>query len=216
MFWATSIFQAAMIVVSFFTFQESYGALLLRRRAERLRRSTGNTRYYTAAERLDGNRSAIGIFVKTLTRPLRLLIFHPVIQISAIISGLNYGILYITLSTFSNLWTSQYHESIEISGLHYIACALGEVVGSQVGGPLMDFLYKRQKTENPPPESRLPLMFPGILAACLGLLLYGWAANYRLFWVVVDVGVVIMMFGMQLGGMPSKWSSYFSSFFFNF
>ncbi|RAO66466.1 uncharacterized protein BHQ10_002478 [Talaromyces amestolkiae] len=202
MFWATSIFQTVMIAVSFFSFHESYGALLLRRRADNLRRRTGNTQYYTAAERLDGNRSAIGILWKALTRPLRLLLFHPIIQVSATLSGLNYGIMYITLSTFSDLWTSQYHESIEISGLHYIACASGELVASQIGGPLMDFLYNRQKNENPSPESRLRLMYPGILAAWLGVLLYGWAADYRLFWLVVDIGVVIMMFGMQLGGMP--------------
>lgn len=207
MFWATSIFQTVMIAVSFFSFHESYGALLLRRRADNLRRRTGNTQYYTAAERLDGNRSAIEILWKALTRPLRLLFFHPIIQVSATLSGLNYGIMYITLSTFSDLWTSQYHESIEISGLHYIACASGELVASQIGGPLMDFLYNRQKNDNPSPESRLRLMYPGILAAWLGVLLYGWAADYRLFWLVVDIGVVIMMFGMQLGGMPSRWSA---------
>ena len=80
----------------------------------------------------------------------------------------------------------------------------------------MDFLYKRQKRENPPPESRLPLWFASILAASLGIILYGWAANYRLFWFVVDLGVVIMMFGMQLGGLPSKQSTYISSFLPNF
>lgn len=128
-----------MIVVSLFSFHESYGALLLRRRARNLRQRTGNTQYYTAAERLDGNRPTIGIIGKALTRPLRLLPFHPIIQVSATLSGLNYGIMYITLSTFSNLWTSRYHESIEISGLHCIACALGELVASQIGGPLMDF-----------------------------------------------------------------------------
>ena len=37
MFWATSIFQAAMMFASYFSFHESYGTLILRRRAERLR-----------------------------------------------------------------------------------------------------------------------------------------------------------------------------------
>ena len=114
--------------------------------------------------------------------------------------------MYITLSTFSELWIVQYHQSIEISGLHYIACSLGELAASQVGGLIMDYMYARRQTRNPTAESRIPLMFPGTAAAWLGVLVYGWTAEYRLRWLVVDVGVVTMMFGMQLGGMPSEFS----------
>ncbi|KAI9667635.1 MAG: hypothetical protein M1821_000452 [Bathelium mastoideum] len=203
-FWATSIFQAAMIFVSFFSFPESLGALILRRRAERLRRQTGNNQYYTQGERLDGDRSAAAVLVRALTRPLRLLIFHPIIQASATLSGFSYGILYITLSTFSNLWISRYHQSVETSGLHYIACSLGEIAASQVSGPMMDYFYKRRQAQNPTPESRIPLVFPGIIAAWSGMLVYGWTAEHRLYWLVVDVGVFVMLFGMQLSGMPSK------------
>ena len=213
MFWSTSIFQAGMIFVSFFSFPESYGALILQRRAERLRQQTGNNQYYTEGERLESGKSAAAIVARALTRPLRLLIFHPVIQASALMSGFNYGILYITLSTFSNLWISQYHQSVEISGLHYIACSLGEIAGSQISGPMMDYFYKRRQTQNPSPESRIPLMFPGIIIGWLGMLAYGWTAEYRLFWLVVDVMVFIMLFGMQLGGMCCKYLlEYFVTF----
>ncbi|KAI1080325.1 caffeine resistance protein [Whalleya microplaca] len=202
MFWATSIFQAVMIFVSFFSFHESYGALILRRRAERLRRQTGNRQYYTQSERLDGDRSATAVLAQALTRPLRLLLFHPIIQVSAILEGFDYGILYVVLSTFSELWISQYSQSVEISGLHYIACSLGELVASQAGGSIMDYFYKRRQAHNHAPESRIPLMFPAIILAWAGMLTYGWTAEYRLHWIVVDVGVFIMLFGMQLEGMP--------------
>lgn len=204
MFWATSAFQAAMIFMSFFSFHESYGALILRRRAQRLREQTGDQRYYTVGERTDGQRSATSVISRALTRPLRILAFQPIIQVSAVLSGFNYGIMYITLSTFSQLWTDRYHQSVEISGLHYIACSLGEIIGSQIGGPLMDYMYKRQDTENATPESRIPLVYPGIICAWSGVLMYGWTAQYGLQWVVVDVGVVLMMFGLQLGSLPSK------------
>ncbi|GKT53130.1 efflux pump antibiotic resistance [Colletotrichum tofieldiae] len=200
MFWSTSIFQAAMIFVSFFSFPEPYGALILHRRAARLRRETGEARYYTASERLDAGRSTRAVVARALTRPLRLLLFHPIIQVSALLSGFNYGIMYVTLSTFSDLWKGQYGQSVEISGLHYIACSLGELLGSQVGGPMMDHLYKRR--QQPTPESRAMLMFFGIVPAWIGALAYGWTAEYRLHWLIVDVGVVAMMFGMQLSSMP--------------
>ena len=193
-----------MVVVSFFSFHESYGALILRHRAHRIRQETGNDNYYTEAERLDGNRSASAVLARALTRPLRLLTFHPIIQVSALLSGFNYGIMYILLSTFSDLWIFHYHQSVEISGLHYIAFSLGELAGSQMGAPMMDYLYKRRQAESPAPESRIPLMFLGIIATWSGALVYGWTAEYRVHWFVVDLGIFIMMFGMQLGGLPSK------------
>ncbi|KAI6084022.1 caffeine resistance protein [Hypoxylon rubiginosum] len=203
MFWATSIFQGVMIFVAFFSFDETYGPLILRRRADRIRKETRNSNYYTQAERLDGDRSPGTVLGRALTRPLRLLLFHPIIQVSAILSGFNYGIMYVTISTFSEIWTSLYHQSVEISGLHYIAFSLGELAGSQVGAPLMDYWYKRQQSRNPAPESRIPLMFPSIIASWGGILMYGWAAQYQVQWSVVDIGVFIAMFGMQLGGMST-------------
>ncbi|KAH8799685.1 caffeine resistance protein [Xylogone sp. PMI_703] len=203
MFWSTSIFQAVMVFVSFFCFHESYGALILRRRAQRLRKQTGNTRYYTESERRDSERSTIALFARTLTRPARLLMFHPIIQAFSLLEGFGYGLLYITLSTFSDLWMNRYHQSVEISGLHYIACSLGEVAASQIGGPLMDYFYQRRHEQNPAPETRILLMFPGIVTSWIGMLAYGWMAQYKVHWIAVDIAVFIMLFGMQLGGLPT-------------
>lgn len=205
MFWSTSIFQAVMIVVSFFSFWETHEPLILRERAERIRKETGDLRYYTVDERVHANKSAARILGGALIRPVRLLAFHPIIQIASLISAFNYGILYIVLSTFSDLWTQRYHESIEISGLHYIATALGEIVGSQLCAKLMDSLYHRLKARangEHSPELRTPSIFPGLFLGPLGLFIYGWAAAYRLHWIVVDIGVFITMLGMQMTGMP--------------
>ncbi len=202
-----------MIFVSFTAFQETYAPYILRQKARRLRHTTGDPRYQTALERLHGAQSTHPPFLsvlpaigRALSRPIRLLAFHPIIQITAIISAFNYGILYIVLTSFSALWTNQYGESVEISGLHYLACALGEVAGSQIGGSLMDKLYlymRRRSSEDGEhrPEFRIPLSFPGTLLASLGLFMYGWAAQYHTHWAVVDIGIVITMFGGQVSSM---------------
>ena len=147
----------------------------------------------------------MAVLCNALTRPLRLLFFHPLIQISAVLSGFSYGILYVVLSTFSELWTSHYHQSVEISGIHYLALALGEVAGSQVGGAMMDFLYRRGTSKNSPPEARILLGYPAIVVSWAGMVAYGWMAERRLLWAAVDVAAFIMMFGMQIEGMPCKY-----------
>ncbi|CEL04020.1 Putative Caffeine resistance protein (Fragment) [Aspergillus calidoustus] len=205
MFWATSIFQAVMILVSFTAFQETYEPLILRSRAERIRQETGDNRYYTLDERQHTSTGPWRVLGRALIRPLRLLAFHPIIQTTSIISGFGYGVLYIVLSTFSDLWTKHYNQSVDISGLHYIACALGEIIGSQICASVMDTLYHRmtvRSESNHSPELRLPSIIPGAIIAPVGLFIYGWTAQYRVHWAVVDLGILIALLGMQIKDMP--------------
>jgi hypothetical protein len=205
MFWSTSIFQAVMLVVSFTAFRESYPPLILARQAAKLRAETGDSRYYTAHERAVAGKSVISVLQKALSRPIRLLIFHPVILITGIMSAFNYGILYIVLTSFAELWVKQYNFSVELSGLHYIACTVGEIVGSQIGAFAMDRYYRRKQAQQPDgevaPEKRIPLILPGAFISGLGLFVYGWTVHYRVHWAVVDAAIVVVMFGMQTSGI---------------
>ena len=205
MFWSTSIFQAVMILVSFNVFKETYAPTILSRRAARLREDTGDTRYYTEHDRAMTGKSLMFILSQALSRPLRLLVFHPIIQINAVMSAFEYGVLYIVLASFADLWTKQYNMSVEMSGLHYLAIAFGEIAGSQVGAPILDAYYRRTKAHhlegNPEPEHRLPLSLPGSLIGTLGLFFYGWVAYYRVHWIVVDIAIFIACFGMQARGI---------------
>lgn len=206
MFWSTSVFQGVMSLISCVAYHESYVPLILGRRASKLRRETGDARYHTVYERLDKEHSASKLIYQAMTRPLRLLAFHPIIQIASLISAFWYGTLYIVLSSFSTLWTSYYEEPVSVSGLHYIACALGEIVGAQVAGPLMDALYRymvdRAPDKKHKPEFRIPLCYPGGLLAPLGLFIYGWTSQYRQHWITVDIGVFIFSAAGQFNGMP--------------
>ncbi|KAH7067703.1 major facilitator superfamily domain-containing protein [Paraphoma chrysanthemicola] len=208
MFWSTSIFQAVMIIVSFTVFRETHAPTILAQRAAMLRKDTGDDRYYTEYKRMIASKSVFSILWQALSRPLRLLAFHPIIQINTIISAFDYGILYIVLASFADLWVKQYGTSVEMSGLHYIAIALGEIAGSQLGAPIMDRYYKKKQASithgQLGPEHRIPLSFPGLIIAPLGLFMYGWAAEYHVHWVVVDLGIFVGCFGMQTRGMAMQ------------
>lgn len=207
MFWSTSAFQGVMTLVSIFAFHETYPQLILCRRAEKKRSETGDPRYVTAAERLHVDTSPIRTISRSLTRPLRLLIFHPIIQLISLISALNYGMLYIILATFSDLWVVAYSQPVDISGLHYIVVALGEIVGSQISGYVMDRIYQRLRSragDAGRPEYHIPMMLPGAFLAPAGLLLYGWAAQTHRHWIVVDMGMFVTTFGLQIAGMPTQ------------
>ncbi|KAJ4305017.1 hypothetical protein N0V90_000546 [Kalmusia sp. IMI 367209] len=206
MFWSTSIFQAVMILVSFTVFHETYAPLILKRRAERLRKTTGDARYYTAHERMQEKKSVVQVLAKALSRPVRLMLHHHVIQVASLIKAFYYGILYLLLSSFADLWTQHYHVRVELSGLHYIAVAGGELAGSQLGGYVLDAFHRRLRARHDAdttlePEHRMPVIFPGQLIGFIGLLVYGWTAQYHVHWMVVDIGMFVACFGLQVSGM---------------
>ncbi|KAG5988834.1 hypothetical protein E4U43_004622 [Claviceps pusilla] len=208
MFWITSMVQAVMMLFCFRTFRETYAPVILHRIARDLRAETGNEKYQTIDECLRRQKSVYRVLASALSRPLRLLVCHPIIQISSIILAFNYGLLYLAMASFADLWMTQYRQSITVSGLHYIACALGELLGSRIGGPLMDRLFvymqRRSYTGQHVPEFRLPLLIPGALIAPAGLLIYGWAAEYLVHWIVVDMGMFLALFGLQLIGLSMQ------------
>lgn len=150
MFWATTILQVILEVSSLLLFSESYAPLLLRRRAQKLREDTGDSRYHSSSELRESGRTAVGNLGHSLTRPLRLLAFHPIIQIQAILEGINYGLLYFALASFSSLHVSAYGESVAMSGLHYIAIFVGEVIGART---LLDFRISSALSSCSDPES---------------------------------------------------------------
>lgn len=97
-------------------------------------------------------------------------------------------------------WVRQFHQNVEISGLHYIACSLGEVISSVCSGYIMDVLYKRRKNKDQnSPEGRLPFD---------GSRVHDWMVGRAYIWLdgaispslgCRDVGIVIMLTEVQLG-----------------
>lgn len=204
-FWSTSLFQVAIVGGSLLVFRETYAPLILRRKAQYMRIKTGDSRLYSLSERAQQNRSAGWIMQRSLTRPIRLLLFHPIVMIDAVLAGFLYGICYLVITTYSDIWTARYGQSLSVSGLHYIAMCIGNILGTQIGGPLMDFTFSKLTAKADGkwiPEFHLPIMLPGAFFTAVGLLYYGWASQNKLFWLHVDTGAAVLSFGSQLTGMP--------------
>lgn len=203
LFWSTSIVQGTLSALSLPIFHETY-APVLRRQALRARLAAQDS----SVPQPSSPDSLRLTLARSLALPLRLLATHPIIQLISILSSVNYGILYILLSTVASTYTIQYNASLTSSGLHYLALCIGEIIGSLIGGPFMDFAYARLKartrTQEGRAEFRVPNLLPGALLAPAGLLLYGWAAEYKLPWPVVDLGLVIVALGLQIGGQATQ------------
>ncbi|OJD33863.1 mfs multidrug transporter [Diplodia corticola] len=192
-FYATSIAAAVVSVSGVILTEETYGPVLLRRKAAELRRRLGNPRW-TAKPQHGDDKSVAATVSATLARSFRMLGTQPVIQVLGLYMAYLFGIIYVLLSTFTTLWEEAYSQDVAVGGLHYLAIGVGLLLGTQVGARVNDRVFKKLKDGNGGvglPEHRLPLLGPASLLIPVGLLVYGWPAQTRAPWIVPDIGVAI-------------------------
>ncbi|MCJ1403418.1 hypothetical protein MMC11_006641 [Xylographa trunciseda] len=198
LFWIVSIFSGLITLTGFFLFSEPFHAKILSRKAAALRKA-GAHDYYTEHERRS---TTVWQKVKiTLTRPILMLATQPTLQIMSLFMAFNFGINYILLSTYAELWTQRYGQTQAESGYHYVTLAIGNTLASQVGARITDRVWaalKRRAGGITAPEYRVPMMIPGSLLIPIGLFWYGWAAESRVFWLVTDIGAAIFACGIIL------------------
>ncbi|CAI7649773.1 unnamed protein product [Penicillium glandicola] len=192
-FWATSIFDGALIVLGLLVMEETYPPVILaRRKAKILKTAATNTVLKTPYEKPD---QTLGqLYRNSLLRPLQLLRVQPIVQVLALFYAYIYGLMYLVLSTFTTLWEEKYHQPVGPASLNYLALGIGYFLGSQVCGFLADPIYRALKHKNGgdgKPEFRVVLMFPASILAPVGLLWYGWAAQAVTHWIVPDLGIAL-------------------------
>lgn len=201
-FYVTTIADAAIQCAGLFLLRETYAPVLLRWRKERLIKETGNTALYTDYD--DASASVLRKLATASVRPFRMLLTQPIIQVLGLYMMYLYGLMYLVLSTFPTLWTQTYHVSTSTAGLHYLALGIGLFLGAQACAPLQDRIYAALKRRyNTPlvgrPEFRVPLMLPGAVLLPIGLLVYGWTAQYHTAWIGPDIGVAVLAIGTIIG-----------------
>ncbi|KAF2104946.1 MFS general substrate transporter [Rhizodiscina lignyota] len=199
-FWSTSIVTILIQLSGIFFLRETYAPKLLREKADRLRKETGNSSLYTEWEA--AGTDIIPLLKVSLVRPFRLLGTQPIVQVLSLYMAYIYGLMYLVLSTFPPLWENVYHEGVGIGGLNYISMGIGFFLGVQVCAPINDAIYRRLKKRNNGvgrPEFRVPLMLPGAIFVPVGLFWYGWSAQAHVHWIVPNIGVAIFCAGTIMG-----------------
>ena len=201
-FWASSAADLAIAILGFWKMHECYAPYILHKKAKLMRKQTGNNAYRAEGE--EGvDQPVIKKVASVMGRSFAMLFTQPIVQVMSIYMAFSYGVLYLGLSTLAELYNKPvseggYGQSLGISGLHYIALGLGFFIGAPVCGKSSDSMYQYFKKKDPrgqgKPEYRMPLVIPFSFLVPIGLLIYGWSAQYQVHWIVPDIG--LFFFGM--------------------
>ena len=188
-FWIMSIFNAIILVLGIVFIRETYTPVLLRRKTA----TEGDPAVAARIAKEQKSRMAAN-----LLRPLQLMIQRPIIWIVALTATLSFAVYSLMLTSYATLWIEKYGQSALHSSLHYISIAAGATLCGQIGGHVMDRVYEKLSNKNGGkgiPEFRVPYMLPGVVIMAAGLFWYGWAAERKIQWAVVDAGVIVFTLG---------------------
>ncbi|KAI0916858.1 hypothetical protein AcW1_007807 [Taiwanofungus camphoratus] len=159
--------------------------------------------------RSQGKRSAptsIG-FYNSITRPIRMLLFAPIVTTMAMYMSLIYGVLYLHLVTIPllfgpvplyGLFTYGWKGGNE--GLAYMGAGTGCYLSIIFCIFTLNRTYRAlcNKYGTQKPEFRMPAMQVGMMIVPGGLFMYGWSAQAHTHFIVPLIGACIFAFGMLI------------------
>jgi hypothetical protein len=156
---------------------EMYAPVLLKWKAQRLRKETGNQALYHPHERM--KLSPKEIVTKHFSRPILMLLTEPMVTSIALYASFVYGLLFMTLEVFPIVFQEHRGWKPVVGSLPFLGLFVG--VLSAVGINLANQpRYKRISDAaqgRPVPEARLAPMAVGGILFAIGLFWFGWTAG---------------------------------------
>ncbi|WFD32005.1 hypothetical protein MSPP1_003047 [Malassezia sp. CBS 17886] len=196
-FWVSTMFGGLVALAGVFTLRETYAPRILDNKAARLRKETGNERLHTAFQ---GSETYMKRVIHQFTRPMYFLFTQPVVLMPCIYQALMYGCQYLLLAIFPSVYRDYYGQPPGIASLHYLAYLVGFLVTGQIGGRMVDRVYRRLKEKNGgvgKPEYKLPVLLTTGILMPAGLLIFGWTVRYHCHWIAPDIGIVLIASGVR-------------------
>jgi hypothetical protein len=163
---------------------ETYHPVLIRRKAIKLRKETGDGRWKAPIEAME--RSILQTIIRSCYRPFLLLALEPMCLNLCLFSALLLGVLYLFFGAFQVVFAGNHHFELHQVGLSFLGLLIGQLVAISTE-PFWHKNYVRlvQNREvnggeagGSEPEYRLPPAITGAFLVPLGLFWYDFIRAY--------------------------------------
>ncbi|KAF8147884.1 major facilitator superfamily domain-containing protein [Crassisporium funariophilum] len=165
------IWTFAELVALFLLVPETYTPTLVKNKAVRLRRVTGEDRYWAPLERQAKETSLTRAIVVSCYKPFQLLFFDRMALLLDLWTALILGILYLTFQAFPFIFQDGHSFNMQSTGMAFLGIGAGMIIAISTQ-PYWNRLYARAARENGgnvPPETRLIMGEVGGVLVPLGL-----------------------------------------------
>lgn len=195
MVWVNMAF-AGVVWLVMATIPETYAPVILKKRAKRLRKETGNDKIMTEQEATP--MSFAELVNNNLVRPLKFIVQEPVLDLICGFVALIYALLYAFFFAYPVIFDKLYGFKDDKIGLMYIPI----LIGAGLAVLLTPILEKRYvalcKRRTPVPEDRLIGAMIGSPFPCIALFILGATSYKHIIWVGPALSGMAFGFGMVL------------------
>lgn len=185
--------------------QETNATIILQRKARQLRQES-DQQIMVLKEPGEDTPSPRQVLLRAIIRPVKLLIFSPIVLLISLYTGVLFGLIFLLFTTFPSVFQGVYGFDAGVSGLAYLGLGLGMFLGLVIFSIASDRLLNRNPDSHlaGKPEQRLILMkWLGPITP-LGCFMYGWSAYYQTHWIVPIIGTFIIGFGALFVVIPGQ------------
>ncbi|KAK6826842.1 hypothetical protein RU639_004842 [Aspergillus parasiticus] len=198
------ILGAAALVVMTLFLEETFQPVILTRKAEHLRRETGDWSLHSEQEEI--HLDLRSIIRDNLSLPLKMLVKEPIVLCMCIFGAFVYGLLYLFLTAYPYIFQITRGMNPGVGGLPYIGVIIGTLFGAAATAATQPWVLRKLKQNNGEmmPEWRLPVAIPGAVLFTGGLFWLGWSGyKGNIHWIVPTASGLFTGFGLLTMFLPS-------------
>jgi hypothetical protein len=193
------IFCGILWILGVLVVPETYAPVILRSRAARLSKITGQV-YQSRVDVEHGGLRMKDAFMTALSRPWVLLLKEPIVLLLSVYLAIVYGTLYMLFAAFPIVYQRGRGWNQGVGGLAFLGIMVGMAMAI-LYSTLDNRRYVRIQKENDgwaPPEARLPSSLVGSIALPIGLFWFAWTNGPSVHWLASVAAGVPFGFGMVL------------------
>jgi hypothetical protein len=171
-----SIFIAMVWIAGSLFVPETYGPVVLKRKARDLLMETGQP-HVSVLDRQSNGRELFG---RALKRPWVLLLLEPIVLIASLYLAILYATIYMFLGAFPIVYQQMHGWSEGIGGLAFLGLAVGMLLG--LGYSILDDRRYQNLGKKATPEARLPPAMIGALVLSASMFAFAWTNAPGIHW----------------------------------
>jgi hypothetical protein len=165
--------------------------VILRHKAEKRRKETGDDRYYAPMERT--KKSKRQTIVAGLLRPFQLLIFEYMVLLLCLYSALLLGVLYLFFGAFPLIFENNHGFNLWQVGLTFLGLLVGMLIAASATNVWRTYRLRLIEKNGgvSEPEFRLPSTVFGSVLCSIGLFWFAFSSYPWVPWILPIIGSAI-------------------------
>ncbi|KAK6458220.1 multidrug resistance protein 10 [Scheffersomyces xylosifermentans] len=191
-FYVLIMWSGALLILVVLFVPETYEPVLLRKKAKRMRKETGDDRYFAPIER--ANVSLYDSVVVSSKRPILLIFRDRMTFALCFYTGFTLAVVYLFFVAFPYIFRTVYKFTLAEQGMSFLGLVFGMIITSLISPHFLNKHYQKLLARNnnvAKPEFRFVPLMLGVFIVPIGLFIIAWTSYSHVHWIAPIIGSAV-------------------------